>query len=307
MTLQVSAPALTRATWRAPVAALAVARDFLALTRPRVVVLAVLAGGPVLLLQRDARAGTLAPLMILLGIVLVGAACSALNAWVERDRDALMARTRRRPLPAGRVGAPEALAFGLALAAAGLATLGAWGGTLAATIGALAIAWYIAIYTIWAKPRTSHNTVLGAFAGAAAPLIASAGMLGRIDGFSWALFAIVFAWQPPHVWSITLFRGAEYEAAGIVMLPAVAGERVTRACMLAWTLALVPLSLIPWSLGALGFAYAATALVLGAAFIASVVRAVRVRTARCDRQVLFASLLYLTGLLLEMLAELAVR
>lgn len=307
MRLGTSAPALTRDPHIAPVAARAAARDFLELTRPRVVVLAVLAGGPVLLLHRSARDGILAPLAILVGIVLVGAACSVLNAWIERDRDALMARTRHRPLPAGRVGPAEALVFGLALSAAGVAVLGVWGGTLAAVIGALTIAWYIAIYTLWAKPRTSHNTVLGAFAGAAAPLIASVGMLGRIDGFSWALFAIVFAWQPPHVWAITLFRGAEYRAAGIVMLPAVAGERVTRACMLVWALALVPVSLMPWRIGALGPAYAATALALSAAFAASVVRAARVRTVRADRHVLFASLLYLTVLFAEMLAELAFR
>jgi len=307
VSLEMSSPAALGATTVAPAVPRAAFRDYLALTRPGVVLLAVLTGGPALLLDRGARFGVVKPLAILFGIVLIGCACSILNAWIERERDSLMARTRNRPLPAGRMRPAEALAFGLVVAAAGVGVLAAWGGTLAAHIGALTLAWYLAIYTVWAKPRTAHNTVLGAVAGAAPPLIAAAGMDGRIGGFGWALFAIVFAWQPPHVWAITLFRGAEYEAAGFKMMPAVVGDRGARAHMLAWALALVAASLIPWRMGTLGPIYAVTALGAGAWFVATIVRAIRAREARADRQVLGASIVYLLALFLEMLAELALR
>ena len=307
MSVETSGPALPRAERIAPAVPLAGFRDYLALTRPGVVLLAVLTGGPVLLLDRGPRPGILTPLAILAVIVLIGCACSVLNAWIERDRDSLMARTRNRPLPAGRITPAEALGFGLAVAAAGVVTLAARGGALAALIGALTLAWYLGIYTVWAKPRTAHNTVLGAVAGAAPPLIAAAGMDGRIGGFGWALFAIVFAWQPPHVWAIALFRGAEYEAAGFRMMPAVVGARGARARMLAWALALVAASLIPWRMRVLGPVYAATGLVAGTWFVATIVRAIRARDARADRRVLGASILYLLALFLEMLAELALR
>ena len=286
-------------------ARLATVRNYLALTRPRVVLVAVLTGGPVLLLHRRDRPHSLTQPVILLGIVLVGAACSAINAWVERDRDALMSRTRDRPLPAGRIRPTAALAFGLSLAAAGLAVLGLWGGGLAALTGGLTLAWYIGVYTIWAKPRTARSTVLGAVAGAAAPLIASAAMDGRISSFGWALFALVFAWQPPHVWAIALFRGTEYQAAGIPMMPAVVGERGTRARMLAWALVLVPVSAVPWLLHVLGPAYAVTALAAGVWFVATIVRALHTPSAHADRRVFAVSLIYLGVLFLEMLAELA--
>jgi protoheme IX farnesyltransferase len=307
MSVEIRGSAVLPVAHVVPAVSRAAFRDYLALTRPGVVLLAVLTGGPGLLAGPGTRSGILTPLAILLGIVLIGCACSILNAWIERERDSLMARTRNRPLPAGRIRPAEALAFGIAVAAAGLGTLAAWGGALAALIGALTLAWYIAIYTVWAKPRTAHNTVLGAVAGAAPPLIAAAGMDGHVGGFGWALFAIVFAWQPPHVWAITLFRGAEYEAAGFRMMPAVVGAHGARVRMLAWGLALVAVSLIPWRMGTFGPIYAVTALVAGAWFVATIARAIRAGDARGDRRVLGVSIVYLLALFLEMLAELALR
>jgi len=288
----------------APCAALlAVAVDYLALTRPRITLMVALTACPAMVLGHAGWPGAMTLVGILLGIALVGSGCSAINAWYERDLDALMPRTQDRPLPAGRVAPGEALGFGLLLSAAGILILHVAGGTLAALIGALTPAYYIAVYTMWLKPRSAHNTVAGAVVGAAAPLIADAAVDGRIGPWGWVLFGIVFLWQPPHVWAIALYRKSEYAAAGIPMMPAVVGERGTRWRMLAWALALVPVTLVPWLGGVLGPAYAAAALAGAALFLGSIVLAIRAGDPRADRRVFIASLFYLATLFGVMLAE----
>lgn len=279
-------------------------RDYLALTRPGVLALSVLTGAPPLL-RGGGPLGK--PIALLAGVMLVGAACSALNAWIERDRDARMSRTRGRPLPSGRIRPAEALGFGLALGASGLGVLGVWGGGLAAAVAFMAMAWYLGVYTLWAKPRTAFHTELGALAGAAPPLIASAGMGGTIDAFGWALFAIVLAWQPPHVWAIELFRPGEYEAAGIPTLRERVGPSRTRARMLAWTAALLVVAWAPAAIHAVGFFYVVVATWMGAYLWTKLARAIRANTPRADRRVFAASLLYLFALFLEMALELGLR
>ncbi len=281
-------------------------RDYAALTRPAILALVALTAPAAMVLDGGGWPDPATLAFALLGIAGLGAGGSALNAWWERERDARMLRTRDRPLPDGRLAPARALAFGIGSTAAGLLLLGAVGGPLPLALGAAAVAHYLLIYTIWLKPRSAHSTVVGALAGAAAPLIGDA-LDGRIGFWGVALWAIVFAWQPPHVWSIALYRRDEYAAAGFRMLPQVVGARGTRMRQLGWALALIPLSLLPVFGGALGPAYAAVAVAAGIGFCAAIARALRSDDAADDRRVFRVSLLYLSSLFLAMIGELGAR
>jgi protoheme IX farnesyltransferase len=262
---------------------------------------------PVLLLTAGGPAGIALALGVLLGIVLVAAAANTLNMYVERDRDALMARTRSRPLPAAELAPRAALAFGLALSVAGTALLWEVGGALAAGLGVASILFYVFVYTIWLKPRSVYNAVIGGAAGAAAPLIADAAVNGHVGLPGLLLFAIVFFWQPPHVWAIALYRRDDYAAAGIPMLPAVVGPETTRRRMVVYTVGLVVVTLLPGVLGLLGPLYLAAAVALGAWFLWSCVRLVRERTDAAARSVFRTSLVYLALLYAAMLIDLLLR
>jgi protoheme IX farnesyltransferase len=300
------APSLV-ATRRRPLLATALhrARDYAALTRPRVLAGVVLTAPAALVLGGARWPETRLALPVLLGTALLGGGCGALNAWWERDRDACMLRTQGRPLPTGRLAPREALGFGIAISALGLALLYAAGGWLPVWIGLATLAHYLLVYTLWLKPRSAWSTVAGGVAGAAAPLVADAAADGRIGIWGLVLFAIVFLWQPPHVWAIALYRKAEYAAAGFPMLPARAGNRATRRWMLAFAIALVPVTLLPWFGGALGPGYATVAAAGGACFMVSIVAAQRADRDAADRRVFVVSLGYLAALFLAMLAELA--
>ena len=284
----------------------ATARDYLSLARPRITLMVALTACPAFVLGGGAWPAAWPLAGVLLGIMLLGAGCSAINAWYERDLDALMPRTQDRPLPAGRIAPGDALDFGLLVSTVGLLALYLWGSWLAALLGGLTLAYYISVYTVWSKPRSAHNTVVGAVAGAAAPLIADAAVDGVIGVWGCVLFAIIYFWQPPHVWAIALYRKADYAAAGIPMMPALVGDRGTRRRMLAWALALVPVTLLPWLGGVLGMFYAAVAMAGGALFICSIALAMRADDPIADRRVFFTSLFYLASLFGAMIFELAV-
>ncbi len=284
-----------------------VLRDYLDLTRPGVLMGVLLTALPAFALGHATRPELGTVFGALLGIALVGAGSSALNAWWERDADARMERTRSRPLPAGRLPASHALAFGVATSVAGLVALHAAGGRLPAAIGAATLAHYLFVYTLWLKPRSAWNTVVGALAGSTAPLIADAAVNGQVGPWGVALSAIVFLWQPPHVFAIALYRHEEYAAAGFRMLPAVVGDRVTRRTMLAFSLALIPVTLLPFACGVLGAGYGAVAALGGIAFTGSIVAAMHTRTPAADRRVFYVSLLYLSSLFGAMMLEIGVR
>ncbi len=245
--------------------------------------------------------------LVLLGIMLAAASANTLNAYIERDKDALMERTKDRPLPAGRIAPRAALAFGLALGVASTALLGAVAGSAAAWLGVASILFYVFVYTIWLKPRSAWNAVIGGAAGAAAPLIADAAVNGHVGAAGLALFAIVFFWQPPHVWAIALYRKADYEAAGIPMLPSVIGDQPTRRRMLAYAIGLVPVTLAPVALGLLGSVYLAAAVGMNLWFVASVVRLLRAQTPEAARRVFRVSLAYLFSLFVAMNLDLLTR
>jgi heme o synthase len=177
-------------------------------------------------------------------------------------------------------------------------------GRAAALLGVSSILFYVFVYTIWLKPRTPYNAVIGGAAGAAAPLIADAAVHGSVGWPGLLLFAIVFFWQPPHVWAIALYRKSDYAAAGIPMMPAVVGDERTRRRMLWYTLGLLPVTILPAPLGLLGPVYLCAALVLGAWFTWVCVQLIRERTDAAAQRVFRVSLVYLALLYLAMLVDL---
>ncbi len=277
------------------------------IARPRVLGLVVFTGLPALLLGAQSPPDVGLAAWVLFGTGLAGVSSSAFNAWWERDADARMARTRNRPLPASSLVPSTVLAYAVVTGVLGVLLLGAVGGVAAAGIGAGTIAFYVGVYTIWLKPRTPQNIVIGGAAGATAPLIASAAVHGTVTTGAWILFLIIFLWTPPHFWGIALHRKREYEAAGFPMMPSVVGDQGTRWRSLAYSLVLVPVTLLPaWS-GDLTWGYAAAAALLGAGFVGMVVRSLVRRDTRVDYGVFKGSVVYLGLLFLAMIGDLAVQ
>jgi protoheme IX farnesyltransferase len=277
-------------------------RTYLKMTRPRVIALVLMTGLPALAL--GPRWPSVAQLFwVLLGTSLVGAACSALNAYLERDVDALMARTRRRPLPAGVVDPTAGLRFGLVTTVASTAILAWQGGLLAALLGAGTIAFYVGVYTAFLKRRTPLNIVIGGAAGGTAPLILDAAVNGTITPASLIVFTVVFLWTPPHFWAVAIYRRREYEAAGIPMMPSVVGETATRWRMLGYALVLVPVSMLPAALGLSSWAYGFVAAALGGWFCGRLFRFLRVGGPTEARGVFQVSNLYLLLLVLAICGD----
>ena len=252
------------------------AADWLTLLKPRVVVLVVFTGLVGLLVAPGHLHPVLAFAAVLCIAVAAGAA-GAINMWYDRDIDALMRRTARRPIPAGRIEPGEALGFGIALAVGSVLVMWLVANLLAAAILALSIAFYVFVYTMWLKRRTPQNIVIGGAAGAFPPLIGWAAVTGDLATLPVLLFLIVFAWTPPHFWSLALWASADYERVGVPMLPVVAGARSTRWHILAYTVVLVALSLAPWWLGLAGLIYGVSAAVLGLGFIVGALLVLRDR------------------------------
>ncbi len=276
---------------------------YLELIKPRVLPLVLLTGLPALLLAQTDWPAPLRAGLVLLGIALAAAAANVLNMYIERERDKLMTRTRGRPLPSGRLAPAAALAFGVALGVAATLLLGFVSGAAAALLSLASILFYVFVYTVWLKPRTVYHVVIGGAAGAAAPLIADVAMNGSLGLPGLVLFAIVFLWQPPHVLAIALYRGDEYEAAGIPTLPAAIGPARTRRRMLLYTAGLVPMSFAPWLLGWVGPLYASVALLLNGWFVFSQLRLLHARDAAAARRVFQVSLIYLFLLYLAMIVD----
>jgi protoheme IX farnesyltransferase len=273
------------------------------LTKPRLLPMVLFTALPVM----GMAAGGWPPLsfagLTLLGIGLAAASANTLNAYIERDRDALMERTRNRPLPAGKLSPRAALVFGLLLAVGSTGLLWAAGGVPAAGLAVASILFYVFVYTIWLKPRSPWATVVGAAAGAVAPLIADAAVNGRVGPAGLCLFAIVFVWQPPHVWAIALYRKAEYRAAGIPMLPNAIGNGPTRRWMLWYCVGLVPVTLAPVALGLLGTIYLAVAVGMNLWFLWHGLRVLRLQSDAAARRMFRVSLAYLFSLFLAMLLD----
>jgi protoheme IX farnesyltransferase len=204
---------------------------------------------------------------VILCIALGAGGAAALNQWWEADLDAGMRRTAGRPLPAGRMDRTSARDFGGVLSAASVFLMGFAIGWLPAAILAVSILYYAVVYTIWLKPRTPQNIVIGGGAGAFPPLIGWVAATGEITLMPVVLFAIIFFWTPPHFWSLALFVQSDYAKVGIPMLPVVAGEAATRRQILLYAALLLPLSLLPWWIGGTGAVYGVAAALLSALFL----------------------------------------
>lgn len=279
-------------------------RNYIDLTKPRLLPLVLFSGLPVM----GMSAGGWAPLplicWIFVGICLAAASANTLNAYLEIDTDSLMERTRNRPLPAGRIAPRNALVFGVVLAVLSTVFLFWVGGGVAAGLGIASILFYVFVYTLWVKPRSSWNVVVGGAAGAVSPLIADAALNGSVGPAGFCLFALVFFWQPPHVWAIALYRKSDYQAAGIPMLPNVVGDGPTRWWMLVCTLFLVPVALAPVAFGLVGSVYLVLSLAANAWFIWHAIQVVRLKTIDSARAMFRVSLGYLFALLGAMLFDL---
>jgi protoheme IX farnesyltransferase len=250
------------------------ASDWLALLKPRVMTLVVFTGWIGMLLAP----GHLHPVLgfaAVLCIAIGAGAAGAINMWYDRDIDAVMHRTAKRPIPSGRIAPEEALGFGVALASGSVVVMGLATNVVAALALAGSIAFYVFIYTMWLKRRTPQNIVIGGAAGAFPPLIGWAAVTGGTAILPLLLFAIVFFWTPPHFWSLALYANADYTRAGVPMLPVVRGGRETRRQIVIYTLLLVPLTLAPWALHLTGAVYGLTAAALGLGFLVHVVRVYR--------------------------------
>ena len=251
--------------------------DWVALLKPRVVSLVVFTG-VVGLLVAPGRIHPVLAIAAVLCIAVGAGAAGAINMWYDRDIDAIMRRTSRRPIPAGSVLPGEALGFGVTLAIGSVLVMGLATNAVAAGLLALSILFYVFVYTIWLKRRTPQNIVIGGAAGAFPPLIGWAAVTGGVGLYPLILFLIVFLWTPPHFWALSLYACGDYGRAGVPMLPVVAGPRRTRWHILGYAVLLLPVSLLPWALGCAGPLYGAVATVLGVGFVACAVRVM------CDRQ-----------------------
>jgi heme o synthase len=280
--------------------------DYLALLKPRVMSLVVFTA----LVGLMIAPGHIHPVIgftALLCIAVGAGAAGALNMWYDADIDAVMSRTRGRPIPRGRIAPGEALAFGVTLAGFSVGVLGLLVSWFAAALLAFTVFFYVVVYTMWLKRSTPHNIVIGGAAGAFPPMIGWAAVTGGIAIEPCLLFLIVFFWTPPHFWALSLVRADDYERARIPMLPVVAGAEETRRQILLYAIVLVPLGAAPWLLGYAGVAYGVTSVLAGVLLVALAWRLRRAPEGRggegAAHQLFAFSIIYLFVLFAALLIE----
>jgi protoheme IX farnesyltransferase len=243
-------------------------RAFVALTKPRVVSLIVFCAVIGMFLASPGPVPMPVLIFATIGIALVAGAAAAINCLVEEHIDARMARTRARPLPLGEVSAFEAFFFSGILGGAGLSLLYRFVNPVTMWLTLVTFVGYAVIYTLYLKPRTSQNIVIGGAAGAMPPVLGWSAVTGQAPVEAWLLFLIIFVWTPPHFWSLALYRAREYEAAGLPMLPVTHGAAYTRRHVFLYTLGLSAVTLLPYIIGMSGPLYLAAAIVLDGVFLA---------------------------------------
>lgn len=280
--------------------------DYFALLKPRVMSLVIFTA----LVGMVVTPATVHPVIAaasLLMIAIGAGASGCLNMWWDADIDAKMARTRSRPIPAGRITSEEALGFGLFLSIGSVLALGLIANWLAAALLAFTIFYYVVVYSMWLKRATPQNIVIGGAAGALPPIVGQAAVTGHIGLESLALFLIVFLWTPPHFWALALLKTEDYRRAGVPMLPNVAGPAVTRRAILAYSMILAPVGLSPVAFGFGGIVYAVVAIVGGGGMIAFATQIFRHHTGplatQAPQNMFRFSILYLFSLFAALLAE----
>jgi protoheme IX farnesyltransferase len=280
-------------------------RDFLALLKPRVMSLVVFSGAAGLFVAP----GSLHPVLAVVAIlcIAIGAGASgAINMWYDADIDATMSRTAKRPIPAGLIDKTTALGFGCILAVGSIALMGLAVNWAASALLALTIGFYIFVYTMWLKRSTAQNIVIGGAAGAFPPMIGWAAVTGDVTVGSFVLFLIIFFWTPPHFWALALYRANDYAAAGVPMLPVVAGRTETRKQILIYSLILAPIGITPTAVGLSSITYGGFAAVLGALFVGMAYRLFQSDDDRDAKRLFGFSILYLFLLLGGLIADHAI-
>ncbi len=279
-------------------------RDYVTLTKPRIMTLLLLTG----ICGMFVGAGGVPPLgdlaALTVGLALACGGASALNHVLDRDIDSLMGeRTRARPVTSGRIPVSYALEFGLALSALSFVLLAGLVNVLTAALALVGNLFYVLVYTRWLKRTTPQNIVIGGAAGAVPPLVGWAAATGNLTVPALFLFLIVFFWTPPHFWALALLIRDSYAAAKVPMLPVVRGERETLRQIVVYTLVLIAITLLPFAWGTLGVAYAAAALALGGAFLVLTLRLRRDPSPRRASFLFHYSLLYLALLFVAMAVD----
>ncbi|PPR78553.1 MAG: Protoheme IX farnesyltransferase [Alphaproteobacteria bacterium MarineAlpha2_Bin1] len=245
--------------------------DYFRLLKPRVMSLVVFSG----LIGMSIAPGDIhfvTGLIAIISIALGAGAAGAINMWYESDIDAIMQRTKNRPIPSGKVVREEALSLGIIVAGAAIIVMGLLVNHISAILLSFTIAFYVFIYTMFLKRRTPQNIVIGGASGSLPPVIGWAAVTGSIDLFPILIFTIIFFWTPPHFWALSLYNHSDYRKAGIPMLPVVVGLRKTAIYIFIYVLLLLPISILPWFLGYLGNIYLFTALSLGLIFLFRVIQ-----------------------------------
>jgi protoheme IX farnesyltransferase len=280
---------------------------YVRLTKPRIVELLLVTTVPAMILAAGGLPSVWRLLATLAGGTLTAGGANAINQFYDRDIDEVMTRTRRRPLPRHQVSPRGALMFGLAIGAAGFALLLAVVNLPAALLALAAMAFYVFVYTVWLKRTSPQNIVIGGAAGAVPVLVGWAAVTGRVGWPAWILFGIVFLWTPPHFWALSLRYERDYAAAGVPMLPVVAGRAATARQILAYSVVLVLFSLLLWPVGHTGWLYPVAAVALGAVFVARAVRLLRHRTTRNAIALFRYSIVYLATLFAALAVDVLVR
>ncbi|MCR9070863.1 MAG: heme o synthase [Alphaproteobacteria bacterium] len=287
-----------------PLTGTASVRDYIALLKPRVMSLVVFTGFVGLAIAPGEIHPVLAAIAVL--CIAVGAGASgAINMWYDRDIDAVMGRTDKRPIPAGRVQADEALAFGVVLAGFSILIMALAVNWLAAVLLTATIGFYVFVYTMWLKRRTPQNIVIGGAAGAVPPVIGWAAVTGDVALLPLVLFAVIFMWTPPHFWALALWKRGEYADAGVPMLPVVSGDRATKLQIVVYSVLMAALAMVPWAMGATTAVYGVPSAVLGGLFVVGSVQILRAAEGDMKpAKMLFGySILYLFALFGALLAD----
>jgi heme o synthase len=291
--------------WRGERVPAAAVRDYVTLTKPRIMTLLLLTGACGMIVGAAGWPSSWLFFVTMAGLALACGGASALNHVLDRDLDRRMRRTDRRPVAAERVPPTRALEFGLALSALSFVLLASLVNVLTAVLALVGNLFYVFVYTRWLKRTTPQNIVIGGAAGAVPPLVGWAAATGDLTVPALLLFAIVFFWTPPHFWALALLIRRDYEAAGVPMLPVVRGERETTRQIVLYSLVLVAVTAAPFLWGTLGLPYLVAALALGAVFLALAVWLRREPTPRRAALLFHFSLLYLALLFVAMAADVA--
>ncbi|HEY6470912.1 MAG TPA: heme o synthase [Candidatus Dormibacteraeota bacterium] len=270
-----------------------VVRDYIALTKPRVILLLEVTAVAAMVIAAQGWPGWRLVLLTFAGGWLAASGANAINCWFDRDIDLEMGRTRSRPIPAGRIEPAQALAFGIALGVASFVLLATTVNLLSAVLAMTALLFYVLVYTMWLKRSSMQNIVIGGAAGAIPPLVGWAAVTGTLNLTAVFLFAVVFYWTPPHFWALSLLLKGDYSRAGVPMLPVVQGDRQTRYQIVLYTIVLCLVTVLPVLTRSFGAVYLGGAVVLDTILLTDAVVASRKPTARSARRLFYHSMIYL--------------